>query len=83
MSKEMTVQGKARDCAKAVIFHAKERGHNWRYQMAYFGTAMHGHMQVVQDKGLEMTQKTAHLVLQAEQLLAEHCAGKDCSFQQE
>jgi hypothetical protein len=83
MSKEMTVQGKARDCAKAVAFHARERGHNWRYQMVYFGTAMHEHMQVVKDKQLTISPKTIQLVLQAEQLLAVYCAGKDCSFRQE
>ena len=79
----MTIQGKARDCAKAVVYHARERGHNWRYQMAYFGKALHGHMQYLQDKGLTTTTKAAMLVLRAEQLLAEHCAGKDCSFRQE
>jgi hypothetical protein len=76
----MTVQGKASRCAAAVISHEKERGPNWRYQMAYFGKALHGHMEVIQAEKITIPSRTARQVLQADQLLATHCAGQDCSF---
>lgn len=80
--RKMTVQGSARRCAEAVIFHEKSRGFNWRYQMRHFGDALEGHLRYIKENSLEMTAPVASKVERAILLLKQECDGKDCSYQE-
>jgi hypothetical protein len=53
---------------------------NWRYNAAYFGKAMRGHMAQIAKEGLAVSSDVKTAVDQAEACLKEHCDGKDCSF---
>ena len=78
--RKITLQGKARDCAKSVLAAVKDHGLNWRYNAAYFGKAMRWHMHNIKVGEKELKAEDKALVDRAEGALKENCDGQDCSF---
>ena len=87
--RKMTLQGKAKACASAVIVLVQDKDRqpvpggqlvNWRYNMAYWGKAMSGHVEAMRVAGEAMSVEVGELVDQAEAAVKAYCDGKDCSF---
>ena len=78
--RRMTAQGGALRCAEAVKGAVKDGGSNMRYNAAYFGKAMRGHMAFIQKEGLSVKQDILDAVQGAEEILKAYCDGQDCSF---
>lgn len=78
---QMSVQSKARECAKTVLSIVKnQQQSNWRYNAVLFARAMYGHMGYIETEGLTLRPEVAKLVQRANEAIREHCDGKDCSF---
>lgn len=76
----LTIQGAARDCAKAILYHAGTTGVRRLYNMSYFGAAMRNHVKLIKEEGLSVRPEIQRLVDRAEEVLKAECDGKDCSF---
>jgi hypothetical protein len=83
--RKKTLRGKAMECAKHVLrvkddVRMTRALRNWRYEMAYWGTAMRGHVAGMKKAGDVIDDKLAVTVAMAEEALRTHCDGQDCSF---
>lgn len=85
MGRSMSVQGKAKECARVVLDHASgnilcDAGRRL-YHMNYFGTAMRQHMEYIKAEKLIVPSSVIALVDRAEKVLRAECDGKDCSLE--